>query len=175
MLYIMLLLSVLVFCLQYVYSEGINVRVATHLGDIDLITFGPSAVGKKPHAVVMIPGMSAELKTEWAVVAEFLGKEGYSVAIVDLFGNPHTAPRGINLMDFSQIVADSVIRGHFKCDRAIIMGKSWGGMRVAQLVHLRPELASKVVLLAPARGQREVSELLELTGENNVCLHRALY
>ena len=108
-----------------------TVLIDTHLGSIGLIKFGPAFPLKNhPEPVVMVPGSNRSLVKEWSVVADALGKSGYSVAIVDFFSSQKLPSQKIGEHDFDRIIFDNVLKGHFGAEHAILMGKSFGGLLV---------------------------------------------
>jgi pimeloyl-ACP methyl ester carboxylesterase len=130
----------------------------THLGPLEVRVYGD--VGMKGSApspvlpsVVCLPGMNEELKDEWAPVASALHQKGFRVAIIHFHSNPRTAPgmvRGVQDEDVQRIVLEAVIRGLLGAQKAIVMGKSWGGKQAALFTVARPEVVSKLVAVCPA-------------------------
>jgi pimeloyl-ACP methyl ester carboxylesterase len=131
---------------------GVLHHIETHLGKVEIRVVGENIPGRVP--IICIPGISAALKDEWTNVVEPLSQHGYVAAIIHFHSNPKTAPAllagGIQPRDVSKIVNEAVLANFFNTDRAVIMGKSWGGYMAAMHATSHPAKVVKLVLLAPA-------------------------
>ena len=61
---------------------------------------------------------------------------------------------GISSEDVSKIVFTHVLESIFKKNKAIIMGKSWGGFQATQIAVKYPMKVTKLCLVAPAFTQK---------------------
>lgn len=117
-------------------------------GDIKAVVVGP----ENGTPVIAIHGMKESMAMEWMKVASKLGDEGFRVCVLNLHSNPKTKPKAIDKAEMQKILLDSVTKGYFNTDKAILMGKSWGGSIAANYAANHPTAVSKLVLVAPALG-----------------------
>ena len=106
--------------------------------------------------VVMVHGMNSALVREWSGIAAFLAARGFRVLLVDMHSNPQTKPGTISHDDFATVML-ALAGGR----RAIWCGKSWGGAEVAEFAARHPKAAEKVVLVAPAIPNAQISATCE--------------
>jgi pimeloyl-ACP methyl ester carboxylesterase len=143
-------------------------RVDTHLGPLEVRIYGKVGIQGSASAsvlppVVCLPGMNEKLKDEWAPVASALHQKGYRVAIVHFHSNPRTAPgmvSGVKDEDVQRIVLEAVIRSSLGAEKAIVMGKSWGGKQAALFTIANPEAVSKLVAVCPASSDPSMLQSL---------------
>ena len=145
---------------------GIVQEIDTHLGKVVIRIVGDNSPGKIP--VICIPGLSASLVDEWTKVAVVLEKHGYVSAIIHFQSNPKTAPAlifgGIQHEDVSKIINEAVLKNVFNSEKAIILGKSWGGYMAFTHATNHPDKVIKLALQAPAFSNSERVAALRKTG-----------
>lgn len=139
----------------------------THLGPVEIRLYpgaddGASSASLPP--VVCLPGMNEKLKDEWAPVAHAMHQKGFRVAIIRFYSNPRTAPAllfgGVADADVQRLIFDGVIRGVFHSEKAIIMGKSWGGKQAALFTIDKPDAVSKLVAVCPGSSDPSMVQRL---------------
>lgn len=136
---------------------GVLQEVETHLGKVTVRIVGENVPGKIP--VICIPGMNSALADEWAKVAGPLSEHGFVSAIIHFHSNPRTAPAllvgGIQPHDVSKIINEAVLTGIFHAEKAVILGKSWGGYMAFTHVTNHPDKVIKLALQAPGFSTSE--------------------
>ena len=137
--------------LPHVSAEPVTLD--TPFGPVKAEAFGPN-VGTAA-LVVAIHGYNPSLAHEWRPVAQTLGEQGtFRVLVPDLHSNPATAPGRISSEDFGKL-AVAIANGQ----KAVWMGKSWGGASVARFAASHPWAVERLVLDAPGLRHNESAEL----------------
>lgn len=140
-----------------------DVTISTSVGEVALRVYG-SAEASQAELVLCIPGMSKGLVWEWANVAEPLSREGYTVAILNLFHSKETRPGTIRTGELQVIITENIVGHYFKKAKFTLMGKSWGGANSIEYALKHPQMLNKLVLVAPAGGHILVPTLLNDKG-----------
>jgi len=141
-------------------------NIQTHLGIVTIRIIGQEGAAKTP--VICIPGMNEALVDEWVKIAVPLSDNNFVVAIINFHSNPDTKPAllfgGIQPHDVSRIINEAVLENVFHADKAVIMGKSWGGYQAFTHVTSHPEKVLKLVLQAPGFSNHDRITALHKTG-----------
>ena len=166
------LISLLFICLFIAMGNASHSAVGekrdmdTHMGKMSVRIVGSEGTGKIP--VICIPGASEALVDEWVKVAAPLSENGYVVAIINFHSNPDTKPGiifgGIQPHDVSRVINEAVLQSIFHAEKAIIMGKSWGGYMAYTHATAHPTKVIKLCLQAPAFSNHERVAALHKTG-----------
>jgi pimeloyl-ACP methyl ester carboxylesterase len=147
-------------------SMGEIIDISTHLGNISMRVIGKVEDGKIP--IICIPGASPALVDEWVVVVGNLIESGHVAAILNFHSNSSTKPGvifgGIQPNDVSKIINEAVLRDYFRAEKAIIMGKSWGGYMASKHTIAHSDKVRKLVLQAPAFSTTETIAEVRKTG-----------
>ena len=144
---------------------GVVQEIETHLGKVNIRIVGENVPDKIP--VICIPGMNAGLVDEWTKVVVPLSEHGYVSAIIHFHSNPKTAPGllgGISPHDVSKIINEAVLKNVFNAEKAVILGKSWGGYMAFTHVTNHPDKVIKLALQAPAFSSASRAAALHKTG-----------
>jgi pimeloyl-ACP methyl ester carboxylesterase len=129
-------------------------EVDSHLGKIEVRVLGDITPDNIP--VVCFPGKIPALVDEWVAVADPLSKHGYAVAIVHFHSNPRTSPAsGISPQDVANIINEAILGKLFHAQKAVILGKSWGGYMAMAYATSHPDKVIKLALQAPASCTKE--------------------
>jgi predicted esterase len=152
---------------------GIEKTVHTHLGDLTIRIIGKEGPGMIP--VVALPGANPALQNEWIPVAKRLSENGYVVCIPDFHTN-----KDFNKREAVAVIHEAIFRNSMSNDKAVIMGKSFGGALAQAFASAYPNEVSKLVLIAPAVSskptiaminQSHIKVFLGLTRDDPVVPH----
>ena len=105
--------------------------------------------------------------SEWDYIAELLGNNRFTALVINFFSNPKTYPGKLKEYQFQEIVRESIIFNYFGSEKAIIMGKSWGGSMAIKFVLDNPQLTDKAVFIAAAGAQETIPNLLQNKGNRD--------
>lgn len=132
-------------------------EIDTHLGKVTIRIVGDLGADKIP--VICLPGYSPALGDEWVKVAEPLSKHGFVSAIINFHSNPNTKPSlvfgGIQPHDVSKIINEAVLHNVFHAEKAMILGKSWGGYMAFTHATNHPTKVLKLAIQAPGFSTHE--------------------
>lgn len=111
-----------------------------------------------PYLIVLaLPGAAAELRDEWLPLTTLLAKDMNCVCVLvylDSMAKPWV------VKDIVDILSVQVLLNTFHAEKAIFLGKSFGGLLAQEFVLQYPQQAISLVLFAPAGGNHDHIERL---------------
>ena len=165
----MLKLQLIFLLLAFVLKCGSGKAASVNVKEVTIPTTCCGSISAKVTGpddgipVVAVHGVKELLKEEWLTVATLLGEKGYRVAVLDFHSNAATKPGRISSSDFDSILRDSVTKEYFGAEKAVVMGKSWGGGNVANYGAKNSIHVSKMILAAPSHvADKALSDLKDV-------------